>query len=123
VYLCNVTLFTIPKKLSGDNWVIGQPFRLFRRTPLTAQMRTAILTSENVEIKFMTPLTIAQIVVSILLALSILLQQRGSGIDASLGGGGESFHTRRGFEKFLVQGSIVLSILFLLIALAQAYVG
>ena len=69
----------------------------------------------------MSPLTVAQIIVSVLLALSILLQQRGSGLGASLGGDGETFHTRRGFEKFLVQSSIVLSILFILIALAQVY--
>jgi preprotein translocase subunit SecG len=56
----------------------------------------------------------AQIFLSVLLVLCILLQQSGAGIGGALGGGdGGSFHsTRRGFEKFLFYLSIVCGILF-----------
>jgi len=55
-----------------------------------------------------------QVVLAVLLAGCILLQQTG----ASLGGafGGDNFtagyHTRRGSEKYLFWGSIILGILF-----------
>ncbi len=60
-----------------------------------------------------------QILLSVLLILGVILQQS----EASLGsafGGGDSFssvkHTRRGFEKFLFQSTIVIGILFALSA-------
>lgn len=60
----------------------------------------------------------AQIILSVVLVLSILLQQSGAGVGGALGGGdGGSFHsTRRGFEKFLFYLSIVCGILFALTA-------
>lgn len=62
----------------------------------------------------------AQIILSVVLVLSILLQQSGAGVGGALGGGdGGSFHsTRRGFEKFLFYLSIVCGILFALTAFA-----
>jgi len=61
----------------------------------------------------------AQIILSVILVLSILLQQSGAGAGGALGGGDTgSFHsTRRGFEKFLFVLSIVCAILFVLSAL------
>lgn len=61
----------------------------------------------------------AQIFLSVILVLSILLQQSSAGIGGALGGGdGATFHsTRRGFEKFLFILSIVCGILFVLSAL------
>ena len=59
-----------------------------------------------------------QVVLSVALIASVLLQQTG----ASLGGafGGDNFtagyHTRRGFERTLFYATIVLSILFALSA-------
>jgi protein translocase SecG subunit len=60
-----------------------------------------------------------QIVVSVILVLSILLQQSGAGVGGALGGddSGSFHHTRRGFEKFLFYLSIVCGILFALFAL------
>ena len=60
----------------------------------------------------------AQIVVSVVLVTTILLQQSGTGMGGALGGGdGESFHhTRRGFEKFLFYISIILGILLAVLA-------
>ncbi|MCX6747779.1 MAG: preprotein translocase subunit SecG [Candidatus Nomurabacteria bacterium] len=61
----------------------------------------------------------AQIILSVVLVLAILLQQSGANAGGALGGGDAStFHsTRRGFEKFLFILSIVCAILFVLSAL------
>ncbi len=60
-----------------------------------------------------------QIILSVVLVLSILLQQSGAGVGGALGGSdGSSFHhTRRGFEKFLFYLSIICGVLFALFAL------
>lgn len=61
----------------------------------------------------------AEIILAVILVLSILLQQSGSGAGGALGAGDNSafYHTRRGFEKFLFYLSIVCAILFALVAL------
>lgn len=62
-------------------------------------------------------INIAQILVSVLLTVVLLLQAKGSGIGTALGGGtGSSFRTRRGVEKTLFQMTILLSVVFLIIA-------
>jgi len=61
-------------------------------------------------------LNIAQVVISILLITSILLQQRGAGLSPIFGGGGAFYRTRRGIEKTIFISTIVLSMLFLLAA-------
>ena len=69
----------------------------------------------------MSILAIIQFVVAILLIIAILLQNRSSGIGATFGGGGmdTGYYTRRGFEKFLTQATIVLAIFFMAIAIAR----
>lgn len=63
-------------------------------------------------------LTATQIIISILLILTVLLQNRDGGLSAVMGST-ESFQsTRRGAEKFLHQATILLATLFLLNALA-----
>ncbi|MEO5635093.1 MAG: preprotein translocase subunit SecG [Candidatus Paceibacterota bacterium] len=59
-----------------------------------------------------------QIILSVILVLSILLQQSSAGIGGALGGSdGSSFHhTRRGFEKFLFYLSFICALLFALLA-------
>ena len=60
----------------------------------------------------------AEIILSVVLVLSILLQQSGAEVGGALGGGEGSFHhTRRGFEKFLFYLSITCGVLFALSAL------
>jgi len=59
-----------------------------------------------------TALLIAQIFLSIFLVVCILLQAQGSGLGAAWGGGGETFHTRRGIEKIVFTGSIIGLALF-----------
>jgi preprotein translocase subunit SecG len=58
-------------------------------------------------------LNIGQILISIALILVVLLQAKGSGFGAGLGGTTSAFRTRRGLEKTLFQATIVLTILFL----------
>ncbi len=64
-------------------------------------------------------LNIALIVVAVLLIISILLQQRGSGLGAAFGGEGNVYMAKRGAEKIIFYASIVLSILFMGLGLAR----
>jgi protein translocase SecG subunit len=59
-----------------------------------------------------------QIVLSLALTAAILLQKTGSSLGGAFGADNFSsgFHTRRGAEKVLFQGTIVLSVLFALSA-------
>lgn len=60
-----------------------------------------------------------QIILSIILVASILLQQTGAGVGGAFGGGDDSIrYTRRGIEKVLFYISIVVAILFTLSAFA-----
>ena len=69
-------------------------------------------------------LPIIQIVLSILLIGGILLQQRGAGLGGAFGGNesGETYYTRRGAEKFLFQGTIIIAILFALSSLTALFI-
>ncbi len=62
-------------------------------------------------------LLIAQAVVAVLLSLSILLQNRGSGLGSAFGGDFGGYYTKRGFERFLVYATISLAIAFLVLGL------
>jgi protein translocase SecG subunit len=55
-------------------------------------------------------LMIIEIVSSILLIVSILLQNRAEGLGRMFGGGGEVFRTRRGFENFLYYFTMFLAV-------------
>jgi protein translocase SecG subunit len=61
-------------------------------------------------------LNIIQIIISILLVTTILLQQRGSGLSSAFGGSGGVYYQKRGIEKILFRASIVLAALFLITA-------
>ena len=60
-----------------------------------------------------------QIILSILLVASILLQQRGSSLGGAFGGDNFSsaFHKRRGAELFLFKFTIGIAVLFVLTAI------
>jgi len=64
-------------------------------------------------------INIAEIIVSIGLIVSILLQNRGAGLSGTFGGSFGGYYTRRGFEKFLVIFSVVLASLFIILAIAN----
>lgn len=64
-------------------------------------------------------LQIVQMIIAVLLVISILLQQKGSGIGAGFGGSsGSIVQTRRGVDLFLYKVTIVLSILFFAIGMS-----
>ena len=58
-----------------------------------------------------------QIAVSVLLVTAILLQQKGVGLGAAFGGSGQIYRSKRGLEKGLFIGTIILAVLFVVIAL------
>jgi preprotein translocase subunit SecG len=62
---------------------------------------------------FENSLNVGQILVSAILIVVILLQAKGSGFGAGLGGTTSAFRTRRGIEKTLFQATIGLTIIFL----------
>lgn len=59
-------------------------------------------------------LTIAQIVVCLILIGAILLQAKGTGLGNSsmFGGSGEFYSSKRGIEKFVFIGTIILIVAF-----------
>ncbi|MBN2884824.1 preprotein translocase subunit SecG [Patescibacteria group bacterium] len=63
-------------------------------------------------------LQIIQIVISILLIIVILLQNRGAGLGSAFGGTGGVYLTKRGLEKKLFTATIVLAVLFFGLSLA-----
>lgn len=65
----------------------------------------------------MEPFIVAQMLVSILLMISILLQNRGSGLGSAFGGDFGGYYTKRGFEKFLFSSSVALGAAFLILAI------
>ena len=65
---------------------------------------------------------VIQIVLAVLLMLSVLLQQRGSGLGAGFGGDSAVFTTKRGAEKVLYNATIMIGILFFGISLLRVIV-
>jgi len=57
--------------------------------------------------------------IAVLLMIAILTQNTGSGLSTVFGGGGAVYRTKRGFEKWLFYGTIVLAILFVLLSVAS----
>ncbi|KKW39427.1 preprotein translocase subunit SecG [Candidatus Kaiserbacteria bacterium RIFCSPLOWO2_02_FULL_54_13] len=63
----------------------------------------------------------AEIVLSILLIVGIVLQQRGATLGGAFGGDNfaSTFYKRRGAEKFLFNATVVIAILLVLSAIAN----
>jgi protein translocase SecG subunit len=70
--------------------------------------------------KLVTFLPYAEIVLSLLLIIGVVLQQRGAGLGGAFGGDNfaSTFYKRRGAEKFLFYFTIVIAILFVGTAIA-----
>jgi protein translocase SecG subunit len=64
-------------------------------------------------------LTLIQIVLAVLLIITILLQQRGSGLSGTFGGESNVYATRRGIEKTILYSSIVIAVLFFTVSLLR----
>lgn len=59
-----------------------------------------------------TILAVAMIILSVLMCVAILLQQRSSGLGMAFGGDGNVFRTKRGLEKGLFYATIAIAVLF-----------
>ena len=70
-------------------------------------------------------LNLALVITSIALIIIILLQSRGAGLGV-LGGGGDyggtGFHVRRGIERLFFNITIVLSVIFFLLAILNVVI-
>jgi preprotein translocase subunit SecG len=69
-------------------------------------------------------LNIIQLVLAIVLTAVVLMQTKGSTMSGLFGGGDSSsvYRTRRGFERTLFQFTIVLAVVFFLIALVNSVI-
>jgi preprotein translocase subunit SecG len=64
-------------------------------------------------------LALGQIIVSVALIFSVLLQARGTGLSGTFGGDSAVYRSRRGVERRLWQFTIILLVLFALFSLAS----
>ena len=64
-----------------------------------------------------TALSIIQIVVSVALIVFILLQVKGGGLGGIFGQADSVFRTKRGIEKWLFLGTIVLVVIFIILSI------
>ena len=60
---------------------------------------------------------LAQIIVAVLLIVLILLQQRGTALGSAFGQEGGFYATRRGLQKKIFWGTVVLGALFIILSL------
>lgn len=66
----------------------------------------------------------AQLILSLLLIIGIVLQNRGASLGGAFGGDNfaSTFYKRRGAEKFLFQATIVLAVLFVVTAILGFFI-
>lgn len=62
-------------------------------------------------------LLIVQLIICIALIGSIAIQAKGTGLSGSFGGSGEMYRSRKGVEKIVTYGTIVLTVLFALVSI------
>ncbi len=67
-----------------------------------------------------TALEVVLILISVILMAVILMQSRGAGFGGAFGVEGAVFRTRRGVERYLFRGTVILAALFIVIALLSA---
>jgi preprotein translocase subunit SecG len=58
------------------------------------------------------------VVSALLMAIAILLQQRGASLGAGFGGSSELYTSRRGLDKNLFEATIVLAVIFVVSIIA-----
>ncbi len=68
-------------------------------------------------------LKVTQIVLSITIVMVILLQVKGGGLGGIFGQADTVFRTRRGLERTLFQLTIVLVVIFIILAIVSLRVG
>jgi len=67
----------------------------------------------------------AELALSLLLIIGVVLQQRGAGLGGAFGGDNfaSTFYKRRGAEKFLFNATLVVAVLFVASAIAGFLLG
>lgn len=68
-------------------------------------------------------LKVTQIILSITIVMVILLQVKGGGLGGIFGQADTVFRTRRGLERTLFQLTIVLVVIFIVLAIVSLRVG
>ncbi len=68
-------------------------------------------------------LQVLQIIIATILVVVILMQSRGSGFGGAFGTQAAVFRTRRGIERYLFRGTVLLAAVFVAVALLSARVG
>lgn len=68
-----------------------------------------------------TIITTIHVVVGVVLMTFILVQNKGVGLSQTFGGGGNVYRTKRGAEKVLFRGTILFSVLFVGLSIAQLF--
>jgi protein translocase SecG subunit len=67
-------------------------------------------------------ISIAQITISVILIILILLQERSSGLSGVFGGGESEFYAkRRGLERLIFIATIVLIVIFAVLSLLNLF--
>lgn len=67
-------------------------------------------------------LPLIQIILAIIIILGVLAQKSNAGLGGAFGAGNDgatTYHTKRGFEKFLFYLTIISSIVFVVVTLIQ----
>jgi preprotein translocase subunit SecG len=59
---------------------------------------------------------IAQIILAAILVVTILLQQKGSGLGGVFGGSSNVYSTKRGLDKILFYATIIIAIFFFVLS-------
>ena len=57
----------------------------------------------------------SQIVISIVLIVLIVIQQRGTALGSGFGGGGEVYSTKRGAQKKIYYATVAIATIFLIL--------
>ncbi|TSC92471.1 MAG: preprotein translocase subunit SecG [Candidatus Berkelbacteria bacterium Licking1014_7] len=68
-------------------------------------------------------ISISQITLSVIIILLILIQQRGTALGGAFGGEGNVYRTRRGVEKLVFRSTIILVIVFVILAIVDLAVS
>ncbi len=66
-----------------------------------------------------TTLLFVNIVISVMIIVLILIQGGGAGLGSAWGGGGETFQTRRGLEKWTLRVTTILIVLFFIVSVVN----
>ena len=67
--------------------------------------------------------SLIQLAVGVILVIAILSQNKGVGLSNVFGGTGAIYRTKRGFEKWLFYGTIILAIAFTGLSIAAVLVS